>query len=551
MKIFMIFAVIAILPNIASSSINNRLSPLSQITSVIVYEDRAMVTRTAHLTLETEEYKVAIVDLPEGIMDASVRASGRGLAMVKITGLEIEKIFLEKSGIAKVRDLEEQIQKLEDDKKGIQDQIAARKIQQKFLNSLQVLSSEQISEELSTKRPNVEEYQQVLSFLFSGLANVNLEIQKLEMNKRELQEKLNVLQKELQQVRSLRARMRKSAIVSLQADRSGAFDLEVSYVVRGAGWRPSYDARVIGNPNKVELRYYGEVWQRTGEDWPEARVTLSTARPAVGGRAPELITWALNYIPQWYGQENEENRRIMLRGALKDKPAAKPSPKKLEEDAVARLETAQVRSAGTSVLFEIDERKEVSSDGSPQKFTIAIDQFKPKMQYNAVPKLTPYAYLHSKVKNEAEYPLLAGPVNIFMGPDFIGKASIDNVAPTEEFPLYLGVDEGIKIKRDLIKKEKSKVGFLTKKEKIHYTYKTTITSFKKNKVKLSILDQVPVSQNKEIVITDVKITPTPKENKTDQGELQWEFEISPKEELEIILEYSVEYPNGKEIAGLF
>jgi len=178
-------------------------------------------------------------------------------------------------------------------------------------------------------------------------------------------------------------------------------------------------------------------------------------------------------------------------------------------------------------------------------------QFKPVMRYEAVPKLSPYAYLHSTVKNEEDYPLLAGPVSLFMGPDFIGKSRISNVAPTEEFPLDLGIDERIKIKRELVKKETEKVGIFSTKERVLYVYKTTITSFKKEKIVLTLKDQHPVSQNKEIVVSNVEFNPRPSKEDPNKGELLWEFELSPQEKREITLQFSVEYPPGKGIAGLF
>ncbi|MCH7760827.1 mucoidy inhibitor MuiA family protein, partial [candidate division TA06 bacterium] len=404
MKKVVIFSLLWIVPQLANATIQNRLSPLSQITSVTVYEDRAMVTRTAQITLEPKEYQVVFQDLPEKIFEESVRTSGKGQARVTITGLEVKKTFLEKSGEARVRDLENQIQTLEDKKRGIQDLIKSRKSQQNFLSSIQVLSGDQISKELSTKRPNVVEYQQLLDFFYEGMAFANQEIQKLEIQQRELTSKLNLLQRELQQIRSTRALSRNSVIVSLEALRGGTFELDISYVVSGAGWRPSYDARVVGNPHKVELRYYGEVWQKTGEDWPEAKITLSTARPAIRGRVPDLNLWALNFFPSHrYAAKMKESRQSSIQDDFNGKSAGDATAPEEKIRNIARIEMAQVRASGTSVLFEIDERKEVSSDGSRQKFTIAIDQFKPDMQYEAVPKHSPYAFLNSTVKNEADY----------------------------------------------------------------------------------------------------------------------------------------------------
>ena len=56
-------------------------------------------------------------------------------------------------------------------------------------------------------------------------------------------------------------------------------EIELSYVVPGAGWTSSYDVRLTGD--RLTLSWYGLITQHTGEDWPECDLTLSTARPMV------------------------------------------------------------------------------------------------------------------------------------------------------------------------------------------------------------------------------------------------------------------------------
>ncbi|MGB5107525.1 MAG: DUF4139 domain-containing protein [Candidatus Zixiibacteriota bacterium] len=45
-----------------------------------------------------------------------------------------------------------------------------------------------------------------------------------------------------------------------------------------ATWSPSYDACLLDS-NRVEISYFAQVVQRTGEDWNDVELTLSTAQP--------------------------------------------------------------------------------------------------------------------------------------------------------------------------------------------------------------------------------------------------------------------------------
>ena len=72
---------------------------------------------------------------------------------------------------------------------------------------------------------------------------------------------------------------------------AGELELELSYVVTGAGWQPLYDVR--SSDKDVEVTYLAQVAQNTGEDWPAVSLTLSTARPSLALVLPELDPWYL------------------------------------------------------------------------------------------------------------------------------------------------------------------------------------------------------------------------------------------------------------------
>ena len=64
----------------------------------------------------------------------------------------------------------------------------------------------------------------------------------------------------------------------------------------------------------------------------------------------------------------------------------------------------------------------------------------PVLEHVCVPEMSEHCYLTARVKNNTDYPLLAGDSSIFLNNNFITKSKVDNVAPTEELVVSLGAD---------------------------------------------------------------------------------------------------------------
>lgn len=69
----------------------------------------------------------------------------------------------------------------------------------------------------------------------------------------------------------------------------------LSYVVRNANWFPTYDIRAKNVNSPITIVYKANVSQQTGEDWKNAKLTLSTGNPTVNGAKPELTPSYLNF----------------------------------------------------------------------------------------------------------------------------------------------------------------------------------------------------------------------------------------------------------------
>jgi hypothetical protein len=86
--------------------------------------------------------------------------------------------------------------------------------------------------------------------------------------------------------------VRKAAVIRLEAparaERSGLLRLRVHYFVPGARWAPAYTVRLDRTMTEGTLELRAMVGQRTGEDWSNVVLTLSTASPQQWTELPEL-----------------------------------------------------------------------------------------------------------------------------------------------------------------------------------------------------------------------------------------------------------------------
>jgi uncharacterized protein (TIGR02231 family) len=334
-------------------------------------------------------------------------------------------------------------------------------------------------------------------------------------------------------------------------------------MMMGAAWHPLYDIRVTQENKEVEFSYYGVIYQTTGEDWKDAKVVLSTARPSVSGEMPTVSAWYLDISRPVYRKGEAERMARQNVAQTKMQMNIEPVQEAVTITGgfnadygsamagVVSTTTSEVEAMGTSYVFATPGVNDIPSDGEPHKIPIAFEKLAAQFEYTAAPRLKPHAYLRAKVTNTTEYPFMAGDINIFFGNNFVGGSAIGTVIPSEKFDASLGVDEGIKITR---KKQKD----LTedgKRVKKTYSYTVKVKNLKKEAETVTVYEQWPVSKNDQIKVK--LVSPKFDDEKAEwgikerpNGVIEWKMRLTPQKEQEMTLEYQVEYPRGASISGL-
>ncbi len=542
----------------------------TEITSVTVYGDRASVTRTGEASLLAGDYELVVKDLPVSLQDQSLRVSGLGSAAAKITDIKIETDYIDTIPKNKLSELKDQLSALVQEERIYADRQALLAKEKELLDQIKANAVSQNSSAKDAPKVPIEDWTKLYLFYDANFEKINDEIRTLEKKKNDLSVRKTSLQGQINQLSGYGKLTKKKVVLSVTATRAGSMKFDITYVINGARWYPVYDVRVSDEDKSVELVYYAMIAQSTGEDWKGVNLSISTARPDVSGSIPQLSSWYLHVYEGYRDGLGELSAMSSGAGGGAYKRAAKMAKddymagEELEvsrEEKALDIDVATVETKGTAVVFNVPKKSTIPSDKADHKVTISVEPLKADFEYASVPKVAELAYLKGRVENTTDVPFLAGNANIFFGTNFVGSSFLNTVMPTEKFDVSLGVDDGIKIKRQQIRDYKAEKGVFSKNTKKTFEYKITVESFKKTQDTITIQEQFPVSQDERIKVE--AIVPEFKDKdqnyaahpngvivRKDNGLIEWRLRIVPKQKIELRLKYTVEYPKELQIEGL-
>ena len=321
--------------------------------------------------------------------------------------------------------------------------------------------------------------------------------------------------------------------MDLEARAATEAEIELTYHVPGASWRPLYDLVLDGE--RLTVSYLAEITQQTGEDWPEVALVLSTTRPGQSQTLPELSPWyigrpqppapardvghagvgkmATGAVPMAAGAPGRSPTRRWRQRGRRD-PRRRCSPPSQAEG-----------ESGAGLVYTVARPLAVPGDGGPHKTLVAAFDADAVLSYLTVPVLAPEAYLRATVTNGSLL-LLPGQARIFHGAQFVGETHLDTVAPGEEFEVQLGVDDQIKVERKLRRRTTSKA-LIGGTRTIDIGYEITVENHRDRKAPVSVHDHIPVSTDGDIKVRARETTP-PAAETDDLGELTWNLALAPR-----------------------
>jgi uncharacterized protein (TIGR02231 family) len=550
-------------------------APIKEVT---VYADRALVTRQGSVELEAGEHELQINTLPQFLRD-SLRAAGRGPQGTSILNVDITTAFLSRPPEAKVLALQDELERLVQNQQLLEARRSALNDRRQWLRALGEQSRD-FAKGLAQGQMKPQDCADFFSFAANQALQDAEAAQSLEVQLKHVQQEIDAKKRELAQMQGYLLPDRLAAVVTVMVAEAGEFELELSYLVMEASWHPQYDVRVQmtgeQGEGEVELTYVGVVQQSTGEGWENVGLSLSTARPSLAAALPELKPWYLNvytppiptpmYAPTAPAMRAAKPRIASTSGIAGDQQsgampamAVTDGPRfdgeqevEVEERAPtpADVATATVEQTGTALIFRVGRSVDIPSDNSPHKTTIARDSIPCSFDYVSAPVIDEQVHLRATIMNTTERVLLSGDASIFLSGEYVGTTKVKTTAPAETFKIFLGIDDGIKVKRELIERSVEKGGALQGNlRRITYAYRITVHNYAAAPRDVVIRDHLPVSQHERIKIKVQSMQPTPAE-RTKLELITWQFTLAADGEQKIEYRFVVEHPQDVRVTGL-
>jgi len=335
-------------------------------------------------------------------------------------------------------------------------------------------------------------------------------------------------------------------LVTVTADKPVPAKLSISYVVSNAGWYPSYDIRVDDINKPVTISYKANVFQSSGVEWKDVKLSFSNATPWVAGNVPELYPWFIDYYAPLPAP--------IMRGVAYDRAKKSDMPMMVESQALNEVVVVKAEQSGpvpverregeTTVTFDISIPYTIASDGKIQTVEIQRITSEADYKYVTMPKLAPFTYLTASIRDWAKLSLQSGEATLYFENSFVGKSSIDINQLSDSLTLSLGTDNSILVKREK-RKDFTSSRVIGSNKTETFSWLLTIRNNKNTPVKITLNDQIPVSSNSGITVDPVELSGGILNPQS--GFIKWELDIRQQETKQIVLTYSVKYPKDKKV----
>lgn len=523
-----------------------------KLNDVTVFIRGAELFNSGKITLPAGESEVIFTNIASGLNEQSLMLDADNGVVVQSSS--VRRDFLTENVSPEVERLTKQIEaemreqsKLNVQREVIQAQLSVLESNKSLGGEKEGTSVEQINQMLELVSKRMSEALLADIEIKEKIAVIDKNIEKLNSQLNEAQEKTG------QAVNQV--------VVKFYTPKAVTSDVKLSYVIRDAGWVPTYDVRVDNINQPVKLSYKANVFQNSGINWDKVNLTLSSGNPSEGAQAPRLNPWYID-LPKNYAMSRSAKQSPPMPVAA---PAADLSIAEVNDYAAggAEVERAarerQVKSkslseyvvtdvGGVNTRFSISLPYNIAADGKGHSVSIKEVDVQGDYRYVVVPKIEQDAFLQVQLKDWENLNLLPGKSSIFFEGSFVGQGYINTKNAKETLDLSLGRDKKIIINRENDKQMTSKSEFFGNSVSQQYSYVMDVKNTRKEPIKLVVLDQVPMSRDSAITVDGLKYDGA-SYNK-DTGEVQWTLDLTPNQAQKLSLSYTVKYPKDQRVTGL-
>lgn len=507
------------------------------ITRVTVLEDRASVRREASLELAKGSHRVRVEGLAPVLVDKSLSVTGDAVA-VGDTEIRRERIHRsDESGTEELRALEAEARERRRTIAALDGEATAIEREHTLVGAAMAQSIREIGDDSAWGRDERERWQEDLDALAKELEALSAELAEARHQRKLRQRELSDLETRIAALQSPSTERRCWLEIALEVTGPGA-RLRIDYVVPCAAWRPVHRATLGAEDAPLRFETEACVWQRTGEDWNDVELRVSTERISAGAEPPRLVSDELRVRPK------DQQVRVETREQEIEQIGTGEGPTMAKAE-----EVPGVDDGGKAVLRTVEGKARVAGNGRPHRLPLGSFEAEAERGFVCAPELSAAVILRTRLRNEAAQAILAGPVELFRDSGPAGRTRVLYVSPGERFELGWGPEPALRVHRE-VSEEPPESGMLSRW--VATTKEVTIRlghlGLDERGYDVELVERVPVSEVDAVKIEVDTAKTTEGAAPDDDGFVRWRERLRPGDKWKVTLRWTLS--KKKDVVGV-
>lgn len=500
----------------------------SSIEQVTVYQGLASVTRSLPITGSGEQTVVFSCLSPYMDKDSlSVQAVGN----VNIGEISIEELTGEQAIQCQYQG-DAEVQTQQNTLASINAELEAARLAKAYLQNLTTVTQLNTEGTIANNTRDIE----------TQAVSLNQKILDIQQRQARAQDALNQLM-----AGSVTSTASNVTQVSVRTASRAPSSIKLHYQVQGAGWEPTYQARLNTNSEELNITASAIIAQQTGENWTNVPVTLSTANPnqRATGRLPHVPRLSLY----------EENQNVEYAIPMSDNtPVVVSAREGYSDDSrapnMAPLPNFTVSSQNKNGIIEyrLPQRVSIPSGGRRVRTVIGEQSGSSKLWVRSTPSVETAAYWY------ASAPFLTpewvdGSLQLYRDDNYVGQSRY-NYQMLKEQGIGFGRDPSMMVKALINEDKQEEKGVLNRTQTLTTTQAYEFTNQHNRPVRLQVLGSEPISRDDSLKVAVTHTPPVTERNWNDnQGMVAWEFNVPSKQSQVIRSTSQISYPANKILSG--
>ena len=327
--------------------------------------------------------------------------------------------------------------------------------------------------------------------------------------------------------------------------------IRLTYLVSGASWQPAYDVRISPDLTGVNVNSMGQVQQRTGEDWNQVKLVLSTSMPQIGLNPPDVPLRFVEsnfYPPRRPGALSDLSyvEEVVLEGmSVGDDLMVGKS------EGLYTAPMVEAIDYGITTQFFMPGKVDVAKNNEVHRFSIRTIPLEVEPERYIVPSQSEFAYLRAEVKHTGDSVLLAGTAKIFLGPDYLGESSFPLLRQNDSTMLNLGIDPNLDVDYVTIEDFRDDPGSFsllsTSTITRRYSSNLRLSPAAQSKITVVVEEGMPRSNSDGIEVEIGELVPSVIDTdeavakQVEQGLYRWSFVLHPGETKKVRWGYELSF----------